>query len=595
MADWSRLVEASRWSRKQLQPYRESRRYALEQFVGAWRTDAGRKPVPANMLALTVRTYLRNLAARSPAAQVRAHRRELRPKAKSFEVALTQLLREIDAESAIRRCVFDAIFSVGVAKVGITESTRAESEGWLHDSGQPFLDSIDLDDLLIDMDAPRWEAMRYVGNRYRLPVDVARASRLFRKGDPVPDWISDRNEQGDSRVSAVSTESGSFDERKPEPTVELWDIWVPRRKAVLTFRAGANGDIDGDPVRTVDWDGPEEGPYVDLTFGEMAGSPMPVPPISEILDSCDLLNRLWRKMGRQADRQKTITLVAAGADEDGNRIVQTDDGDTVRVDRPEATREARFGGVDAQTLGFAVQVRDLVSYLAGNLDAMAGLGSSAETLGQEEIIKSSSSQKIQDMQASTYRFAKRILKSLAAWCWYDPRREWTVSKPLGNSGITVESRFSPADREESEFVEIELDVRPTSMQDASNDQRLRALTTTFRDFVMPMQPALQAQGLDVDLTGFLKNVADLTNVPEIAEMVVPSGSPPQDPDSMASEASGRPSGEGPGKPSVTRREYVRRSVPSGGTRSARDQVMATAMMGKGVTPQQQAMMGRSPA
>jgi hypothetical protein len=64
---------------------------------------------------------------------------------------------------------------------------------------------------------------------------------------------------------------------------------------------------------------------------------------------------------------------------------------------------------------------------------------------------------------------------------------------------------------------------------------------------------------------------------------------------MASEASGRPSGEGPGKPSVTRREYVRRSVPSGGTRSARDQVMATAMMGKGVTPQQQAMMGRSPA
>jgi hypothetical protein len=581
---WTRLRTAVEWSRLRMRPYRESRMDALKQYVGGhYNQDAQAERHPVNLLEVAVQVYRRQLAARRPGVTISAKRREFKPMAATLEAAVNDVLREIDAESAFQGAVFDAIFSLGVVKVGLTESALADANGWKNDPGIPFIDVVDIDDLVLDMTARKWDAQLFVGNRYVLPYEEAMDSRLFKNKDIKPSILSPYNEQGDRKAWSLGSTTAWSDEALANDMVEMWDVWLPIDGLMLTFCADETGGIKGDPVRVVEWAGPEEGPYHCLAFQPISNNLMPVPPIANLRDLGDLVNRVFRKLGRQAERQKTVTLVGSGADEDGTRIMQANDGDVLRVDRPEATREAKFGGIDQPSLAFGIQIRDLFSYLAGNLDAMGGLSTMAPTLGQEELLKASSSQKIQDMQASMLRFARSVCKSVAWYVWTDPVRDYQVTKPIDGTDIEVPVVFRPSDRDpESKFLELELDIRPTSMQDASNTQRLQTVTQTFTQYLAPLAPIMAQQGMMLDVQAFVRQVAELTNTPEINDLVKVAPAP--------QEPQGAP--EQQGMPDRTTREYIRRSVPNGGTREARDNVLSQVLAGGGATPQQGAMLSR---
>ena len=589
---YSKLQTAIEWSRRQMTPYRERRHKFLRQYLGQHWGSGGltNEKMPLNMLALAVQTFSRNLAARNPAVTVTSRNRTLAPLAKKLEVTMNQTIEEIDLRSTLSSVVFDAIFSVGAVKVGLTEGVTAELHGELHDSGLPFVDAIDPDDLVIDMNARQFESMQFCGNRYLLPLEAVKDSKIF--GKAADDLTSARNlttnENGDSRVQSIANESFYSDSSTAYDLVELWDVYLPYDKVVVTFAADESGNVDtGRPLREVEWDGPELGPYHLLSLGDMSGTIFPVPPITNLIDMNDAINRSFRKLIRQLERQKTITVVSGGADEDGNRILEADDGDIVRVDRPEATKEMRFGGPDQVSLAMTTQMRELFSYVAGNLDAMAGLSQTAGTLGQEELIKASSSEKILDMQSRMLTFTKKVLQDVASWIFYDPVREFAIDIPLGNSGESVSTKFSPKEREESEFVELELDIAPVSMQDASPSQRLQTLTNTMSNFLLPMAPVLQQQGMALDAVAFTRQVAELTNTPEIAELIVPAGVQPDpsgESESNAESAEVRVPNNRPPAP--------RKYTPTGGTRAARETVMSQAMMGMNPTPQQEQMMQR---
>lgn len=586
---WQRLRTAVEWSRLRMRPYRESRMDALKQYVGAhYNSDTQSERHPVNLLELAVQVYRRQLAARRPGVIINAKRKDVKPVAATLEAAVNDVLREIDAETAFQAAVFDAIFSIGVVKVGLTESALADANGWKNDPGIPFIDNVDLDDLVLDMTARKWDAQLFLGNRYVLPHEEVMDSRLFKDKDIKPSIISPYNEQGDRRATSLGTTTSWSDEALARDMVEMWDVWLPIDGLVLTFCADETGGIKGDPIRVVEWEGPEEGPYHCLAFQPISNNIMPVPPIANLRDLGDLVNRVFRKLGRQAERQKTVTLVGSGADEDGTRIMQANDGDVIRVDRPEATREARFGGIDQPSLAFGIQVRDLFSYLAGNLDAMGGLSTMAPTLGQEELLKASSSQKVQDMQASMLKFARSVCKSVSWYVWTDPIREYQVLKPVEGTDMEIPVVFSPKDRDpESKFIELELDIRPTSMQDASNTQRLQTVTQTFTQYLAPLAPVMAQQGVMLDVQAFVRQIAELTNTPELNELI--KVAPPPEPQQ---EQGAPPAEEGAGMPQRTTREYIRRSVPNGGTREARDNVLSQVLSGGGVTPQQGAMMSR---
>ena len=339
-SDYSKLSSAFEFSRLRMLPFREERVRNLKTYLGRhYNGEAGSDRVPVNMLEMAVQIYRRNLMTSTPGVRIRTDKRSLRPVAHKFELAITKVLKEIGFQDTMNSIVFDSLFSIGVAKIGITDKKAGEMAGYLHDAGYPFMDSVDLDDLVLDMNAKTWESMQFVGNRYELPYEDALDSKMFEfEKKPSPKIHQSYNEYGELKASSIDSRSalgGSYQTRARD-VLELWDIYLPYEGRMLTFFCDSRGVPQMDcPVRDIEWDGPESGPYTHLSLGHVSGNLMPLPPIANLVDLNDALNRSFRKAVRQADRQKTVTLVAAGSDEDGERILNADDGDMLRRGRSE--------------------------------------------------------------------------------------------------------------------------------------------------------------------------------------------------------------------------------------------------------------------
>jgi hypothetical protein len=279
-------------------------------------------------------------------------------------------------------------------------------------------------------------------------------------------------------------------------------------------------------------------------------------------DIHDLSNRLFRKLGHQADRQKTITGVRAGSDKDGNRIVEADDGDMIK------TKEYKYGGISPESLGFLVMVRDLFSYMAGNLDTLGGLGPQSETLGQDRLLSVSASMRIQKMQKTTILFVKGIIEDIFMYMWEDPLYNPVVTKKVkGFDDVSVQVPFGPDERQ-AEFIMLNVDIEPYSMQHTTPEAKLQGLRTILTEIVAPYLPMMQAQGIALDMEMLFRKVSKLGNIPELNDIIIYSN-PQHEPQPQQTA----------GKPATTTRNYNRRSIP-GASNPGKSAILQQALFGK---------------
>lgn len=572
--DFDRLRRAIEYSRKRLEGFRRQRERAIKQYVGAnYSDDVFTDRVPINFLELAVGIYKRQLAANNPQVIVSTDNKQLKRPAAVFSLAINHLLNEIDFQRSVQEWVVQAMFSLGVIKVGITVDELGEIEGYLHDPGQPFSDVISLDDWVHDMTVRRYEQVQFSGNRFELPLHVAR--EIYGRGERGQPITSTEfgvyNEGGDPKVKNMTRGDEYVDsEGHPTAMTELWEIWLPRERVVVTIDAEDSGGPAGrdKPLRVVDWEGPEQGPFHVLNYNIVPDNTMPLSPASLLIDLHNLGNELFRKLANQSQRQKTVTVVQSGADEDGNRILNANDGDMIRVDRPEATREARYGGIDAPNMAFLLQVKDLFWTLGGNLDALGGLSPQSGTLGQDELLTAGASKRIEDMQDSTTSAVLGVVEALGDYLWYDPLIDLPlVQRVEGAPSVEIPVRFNDEIRE-GDFLDYNIKIVPFSMQARTPAERLRTITQVFERFVLPLAPVMQSQGIVPDMQELLRTIAKYSGVPEIEDILKFVGVP---------EPQQAGPGERPTQSPTTTRTNVRRNVPQE-TRAGRDQETVSALL-----------------
>jgi len=323
-----------------------------------------------------------------------------------------------------------------------------------------------------------------------------------------------------------------------------------------------------------------------LSMGDVPGNIMPLSPASLLVDLHELVNRIFRKLGRQAERQKTLTVVQGGAEEDGRRIVNASDGDTILSDRPEATREMKFGGVDSPSLAFMIQLKDMFSYLGGNLDSLGGLGPSAKSGKHDSLLRQSASVRIDDMQARTTKAVRGVVESIADYLYYDPMPSTRIHRDIPNSTLSVKVDFDPEIRE-GDFLDYAVDIAPYSLQARSPSERLQAINDIMQGVVMPMSQQLQQRGIVPDMDRYMEIVSKYSHMSEIAEILKIADFSEME---MMQEMGGGQAA-GASKPPVTERRYVRENVSMGGTRAGRDSEMTKALMGGDNAVNQAAMEG----
>tara|TARA_Y100001938_G_scaffold23843_1_gene31229 strand:+ start:3905 stop:5602 length:1698 start_codon:yes stop_codon:yes gene_type:complete len=533
-----KLKTAVEASRKDLKPYRTQEEKALKQYLGGhYGSDGSDESFPVNMLEIAVSTLLQQLAAQEPQVLVlsRSHRDDV----KIVEAAINQRLRDMDFGEELRRFVMSALFSIGVMKVGLEETYRAEVDDESLADTDVFAQHVPFSDWVHDTSAKRWTTreVQFCGHKYRVPIEWVKNNKNF------------DSEARDAVAEEQDLENG-FTTNEFVPYVDLWDIWLPAEHRMVTFHKDGKKALAS---REVGRKG-KYSPFHLLAFNPVLNKVMPLPPVMNWLDAHDLDNRMFVKLGEQASRQKTVTYAAPQSVDDAKKIIKSNDGDTVLVANPQGVREARFGGPDQQILGFAGYMREMTSYVMGNLDSMAGLGSQAGTATQESIIKGSSNARIQAMQSQVLKSVRSIVNDIFHWTWESPLLQMRVTQTVEGTDVTYEADWPMTFdiygrevdlREGKRAEEFDIDLEPYSMQYKTPSQRLQELRMIWQQDIAPL---MQAGLVQADMVKYMRMLSKYGDWPELESIL-------QMAEQSATPVRGR-------APANTTREYIRKSEGS---------------------------------
>jgi hypothetical protein len=581
---FTKLKDAVQKSRKSQESYRKNRLNRIMEYVGKTYFDDGTKhTVPVNMLELAVSTWKSHLVSSCPQVIVGTPHRELAPTAYKFELAMNHLIRhEINLEEALNRWVGDAMFGMGILKVGVCAGYQVEIDGFLHDVGQPYCQGVSLDDWVHDQAASRWDKIQFCGNMYRLPLEKMDKELYDLTGVRTSDAMP-HNESGDTRAETISRGTDSKPaEEQLYPEVCLWDLWLPLDGLIVTVQADSSqtDSVIGErPLRVVEWDGPECGPYHLLGYHDVPDQICPLPPTAVLEELHRIVNVLYRKLAKQAERQKKHSTFRGSAEADATRMNEASDGEWVRMDDPTGTAEISVGGIDQANYAFTVDAIGRTSYMGGNLDSLAGLSPQAETAKQDQMLRESASVRITDMQNRTMSATKKVLESIGWHLFYDPFIEIPIVKRVAGTPLQLEGMFTPEDRE-GDFLQYNFSIEPYSMKYQTPQEKLNAMRMIVQQDIIPLMPMLEQRQITFDIEQYLRKVAKYSNIEDLEELVIfsESNAPQQG-----------PVGEMPSKMAAnTSRTYNRVSTSTGGTRQSQDATKIVSALGGNPQTTQQA-------
>lgn len=569
------LKNAIEPARKQLQPFRDELLESLKSYTGPHYGQNSSMDKPINMLELSVESLLQQLSSRAPQVLCTTHKAELKSAATEMELALNLALKKMEFEKEHRLWILSAIFSVGILEVGLDVVETIEVDGEDIPITDVFCEAIMFDDFVFDTSAAKWDPRQvgFWGHRFKVPLEEA-------KKDPSYDKEARAALKGMERTQQESTESVSRADGNAGTAdqfmemCELWQIFVPSENELITF--SCESDI---PLKTVEWTGPKRGPYHLVGFNPVLNNIMPLPPVANWRDLDDLENKLYSKLGRQASRQKNIGVTDLQGAKDGQTVMNADDGQVICVGNPNAFQEAHLGGIDQNTLGFALNVRSMADFVMGNLSAQMGLGSSAQTLGQEQLIRQASSVRISSMQGVILSATECVLRDIAFYLHDHPTVEFNMTRDITGTDMQIPVKWPYRDNgygeeedvRKGDYEEYDISIQPYSMTEVSPGERAQMLRDIWARDILP---AIQL-GVQPDVYTYLSKLGKYLDLPELNE-IVPMAQQSMDPREMLSGGGGNiPQ---PGKPGG---RYVRENVSRGMTPEALNQQREMQMLSAG--------------
>ena len=585
-----RLLKAINSSRDAFEKHRRVRKLMVEHYCGSWydtTTPQDSSKILVNLMNQTARIYTVALAANNPQVLVSTPAIENLPFSRRFEVNLNKLIGDMSLDTTFRAIVLDAFFCLGCGVVMMRDTdTRfhglleSEEDIWL-DPGEPWLNRVSLDDLILDMPAKELTKMRYCGHRYRADYEKVMDEPGYDK--KVRDKLKPTSRESFDSTGAtreIGTDPSEDDDLKD--MLWLQDIWIAENNSIVTMACNQN---DLEPLIEREWTGSQAGPYKFLSLGDVPDRIIPASPAINLFGMHLQQNRLHNRMEADSDAHRVVNVYPPSMADDAERLRTAGRNSWQRGASPEQVKQFELGGIDQRDMAMATFVQDEYDRFAGNLQAMGGLGAQAATLGQEELIAGNVSKNVADMRMAVVSFASDCILDLGRLMWNDETLEIQSSMSVGNGGSTVRSDWKP-DYRRSGFDDYEFKVEPYSMVFKTPEQKLQELFQVLRELA-PLWPMFQASGASLDAAAIVKEIARLKNRPEF-EMFITFANP--------AEMLGGDQNTIRQSP-VTSRETIRKNIPTGGTQDARSSATIQSLLGgkSQVNGQMASAMGRSPA
>lgn len=583
-----RLCSAMRKSSLVMQSYRENRKKMVRLDAGAeWSDNAADKRRPWNGIGLFRRVVLQALVNATPRALLSTWRRESKRVVTAAADWGNRQFEKIELGEHLRRWVDDALYWMGVMKVGITTPVDAERSGWRTFAGEAFACTVDPDDYICDIFARHFDELSFEGHRYRGSAEAA--NRLYRlRGDQkLSGQVNEQfNVDGDERVGMIGKGYVGGDHDEFGEMTDLWEMYLPAYKAVLTFRSvnGFPPASEDDLLESREYIGPECGMYHKLGFLWVPGNLFPRGPIMDLFPLDESINQQLRKLLRQAERFKQMNLYSGAASKDMGRIKDAGDGDDVQVDRLNEIKQWASSPPSAQLFGVTQAMMQLFNKLAGNLDTLGGLARMAGTAAQEQQLNANASGFVGSMSRAVTIATSKVMEGLFWYWWHDPsgvmRSQYNlqsapdvgVTREVYPAGTRDQMGNAPEYTRDMSWYDLEVKVDPYSLSMDTPQSKLQQLMQALQTLV-PVLPMVGQSGLAPDWRFFFEKFAEYTNNPDIAEMLHLQEPP------AGEEEQGR--NDTPTKPPVTNRTYTRKSE-SEATDEGQSKDMMQRLMGAGM-------------
>ncbi len=513
--DIAKLKRQVGTARRQLMSFRDRRREDIEQYTGKYYGSHVREKVPVNMIEQAVSIYMRWLVGGRPGASVTTKSPALKATEVELEMTIDDVTREMRLGEKLEDFAMDALFSLGIMKVGIqTMDMDVEIDDLTRAAPTKiYTEVIDLDDWVHDTQARRFDQITFAGHRIRMRFEAVMDSKTFSqdlKDRLSPTTLNWYDSQGENRSETLSrgTEQGQGDR---ERFIEFWELWLPQEEIIVTFPTVGPEEA----VHLVEYEGPIHGPYTTLSFNPVPNNIMPLSPLANLRDLHDLGNILFRKVSRQAERLKRMVGYRGGAVEDAERMAETNDGGAFQLEDPQGVAEIQMGGVSRETLAMFLQTRDLFNTMAGNLDALGGLEPGAETLGQDKLLTEAASRRVTGMQKATVEATGQILESIAWHIWEDPEDDRELVETIPGVPIPIIRTL----RKEGSFEDFRIDVVPYTLRDQTPGEKLRVMQAIVREYTQ-VAPLVRQEGIVLDWEWYFRQIGRFTNFSDIEQLIL---------------------------------------------------------------------------
>lgn len=503
------------WPKKWEDPMYHSQKLLASYASGYFNRKLAREH-PINLTDRGVSTIVPFLVEGNPKLLVESIVPNLRPSARRTQLALNYL---IDKKMNLAENVFIPAATMSMFG-GVATRTFSEYDRIINIDdeeiklGSPRVIVIDPADYVGDPAARTRADFVIEGDIYRLPTEYAK--NVF----DHPDNISPSGKLI-TKFSAEQLTVPGFNWNKlnlRDYSIFI-DLYIRDEGIIVTIMP--YGEI---PVRlkTIDYDGPGDGPYDYLGYKFFPGCPIAIPPAWAWNDLDESMNVMAKTAREQAESQKNVIVAEPASKDAAKKALKASNNDVIVARGMDKVKTLSFGGVNPDNYTWMAFAETQFTKTGVNPDVLGGRGAQAPTLGQEQMVFRNASRIINNMYNRFESFMTSVINKLAYYVWTDPAVYIPVINQVPGLG-EVPIVFSQADKV-GDFYDFVFNLKPYSSQRTSPELMYQKLMQFMSSWVLPVAQMAAAQGAQIDVvtaTQMMADYAGFDNFDQIFKSVVP--------------------------------------------------------------------------
>ena len=438
----------------------------IGQFVGQYyrskRGIEGEEPI--NLMYNAVRALVPNLVMRSPINRVTTDILEHKEYAELLGLALDFLNKKLDMKSILRASIVDALFMMGIVKVGLGNSDTIHDFGDVHyDNGSLFNERINFEDFVFDPTAKDLRTSAFFGDVNRVPRQILLDNDNYDHDAVMKLAISQdmTKNKAIERLSGLKVQDTEM--RELQDFVDVVELWIPDANAKIVISDPRVHTMDG-YLSATEYYGPDSGPYSFLRLSPpVPGNPYPISPLGVSYDLHMGANRMMVKAIDQADSQKDVIFYESGHADEAEDLRTCGQNEVLAGD-PKSVAAVSVGGQNEGNIAMLSQLQVWCNHMFGGVDQLAGQktqGGGDMTATQSSILNANSTITIEDSKDIINDFAADINWKNAWYLHTDPLIELPLvrRKPGGEEEQLI---LTPEQRS-GDFLEYTFRIKARSL------------------------------------------------------------------------------------------------------------------------------------